>query len=344
MDGLHSIIADHLYMKQTRFLRKLQQIFLEEHQTLERSLCFVGVYCLPNLPSNFSVYYCSPLFLVFLVGRQESKPPQTRSEQLEHMRQAWFILAEFVFKKFECCYVDPTLCRIEDISLTELIKDLLESDDRPPLVLQSEAGGGKTSAGVKLIRELSEKYFPIFVSMGSVGNAFEPHAIDKYIVKHMLPPDCDIKQLFTYTVVIVLDSFDEGTANVVGDSGTDLLKLNPLLLSKSWVILTSRTENFIRRELTPKDLLRNANSYYLRPFSAEQKDEFGEKMISHNEDVDQKNVENLKQRGVWDELSSPQLLYMAIKAHHEGVCVILYWWFLLINARRLQLKSKSTNR
>ena len=255
------------------------------------------------------------------------------------MREVWCTLATYVFAKFERCYVDPTLCKlvptlckcvtsregIEDISLTKLIKDLLESDDRPPLVLQSEAGGGKTSAGVKLIRELNEKYFPVFVSMGSVGNAFEPHAIDKYIVENMLPPDCDIKQLFTYTVVIVLDSFDEGTANVVGDSGTDLLKLNPLLLSESWVILTSRTENFIRRGLTPKDLLGDdANSYYLRPFSTKQRDDFGEKMIKINKDV-QKNIEKLKQRRVWCELSSPQLLYMATTTHHEGVCVIKYW-------------------
>eukprot|EP01060_Flectonema_neradi_P033014 TRINITY_DN540_c0_g2_i1.p1 TRINITY_DN540_c0_g2~~TRINITY_DN540_c0_g2_i1.p1 ORF type:complete len:1921 (+),score=308.98 TRINITY_DN540_c0_g2_i1:70-5832(+) len=228
--------------------------------------------------------------------------------------------------------------RYPETPFNDFFEELISEGKLPPVMIQAEAGGGKSTAGVKVAGLLAGRkyskdkdYFPLFVPMSSMGNAFEPNAIDDYIIQHVLPEDCCILELISlFQMVIILDSFDEGTADTIGSScTTNLMELNPNLLGKSWVMVTSRTEHLIRHRLTPEDLLGNeVESRYLHPFNGEERDKFGSNMIKESKRVDEtakakephveklatEAIARLKSQGIWNKLTSPLLLYMAVNA------------------------------
>ena len=262
--------------------------------------------------------------------------PRERKEEMEHIRIALSDMMQFLFYNFKSRYVEPRLCKnLKEISLDDLIKGLQNEKDIQPVVIQSDAGEGKTAAVIAIANRLFTKgYFCLFVSMAAIENAFDKHVIDDYINEKCLTDKCTAEHLVKqYKLVVILDSLDEGTAIPESSEMLTLRQLNPDYLgnSKTQIIITCRTEYLSQRHLTPKSLLGdNAVSYRLLPFNDDQKDEFEKKMVREaikledpspdtilNHDpckAVKETVNSLRRRGLWNVLCNPQVLYMAIKA------------------------------
>eukprot|EP01060_Flectonema_neradi_P033006 TRINITY_DN540_c0_g1_i1.p1 TRINITY_DN540_c0_g1~~TRINITY_DN540_c0_g1_i1.p1 ORF type:complete len:1789 (+),score=358.67 TRINITY_DN540_c0_g1_i1:111-5477(+) len=291
-------------------------------------------------PSLLRIFGCH-FDIVMLNSLERSGLHEERPRELDLIRKAWCEISLLISKRL-VRYVQPRLYK--DFDSTELgqafndfIDELSEKDNPPPVMIQAGAGGGKSTAVVKVAGLLAGKdernYLPLTVPMSSLDNAFDHHAIDDYIIQHVLPEDCCIQELVSrYRVVIILDSFDEAIANKKKGTGiTNLRELNPTLLSESWVFVTCRTEHLIRCGLKPEDLLGSeVESRYLHPFNTNERDEFGKNMIRESKRADATAlthgkrqdtasqttaaIESLKRQGIWDKLTSPLLLYMAVIA------------------------------
>eukprot|EP01060_Flectonema_neradi_P036357 TRINITY_DN696_c0_g1_i16.p1 TRINITY_DN696_c0_g1~~TRINITY_DN696_c0_g1_i16.p1 ORF type:complete len:1880 (+),score=368.31 TRINITY_DN696_c0_g1_i16:530-5641(+) len=264
---------------------------------------------------------------------------EKRETEIRLIREASVEMINILYKGFESRYVEPRFqksmsCVGEQVDLNKIKERFNNKEEMRPLLLQADGGGGKTSAVIRLAKDLSESksedekrlpFFPIYVSMMCIENAFKEHAIDDYIMSQCLTSICTVHNILKqFVLVVVLDSFDEGLG--IGEAATadgkqqTLLELNPTLLAKSWVVVTCRTERLTRRGLTPSSLLGGSiDSYFLLPFDISQKEELAEKFakvfllkMQYKRLTKDKVIDNLKAQGLWYDDQSPQLLYMAV--------------------------------
>eukprot|EP01060_Flectonema_neradi_P036356 TRINITY_DN696_c0_g1_i15.p1 TRINITY_DN696_c0_g1~~TRINITY_DN696_c0_g1_i15.p1 ORF type:complete len:754 (+),score=133.93 TRINITY_DN696_c0_g1_i15:143-2263(+) len=271
---------------------------------------------------------------------------EKRETEIRLIREASVEMINILYKGFESRYVEPRFqksmsCVGEQVDLNKIKERFNNKEEMRPLLLQADGGGGKTSAVIRLAKDLSESksedekrlpFFPIYVSMMCIENAFKEHAIDDYIMSQCLTSICTVHNILKqFVLVVVLDSFDEGLG--IGEAATadgkqqTLLELNPTLLAKSWVVVTCRTERLTRRGLTPSSLLGGSiDSYFLLPFDISQKEELAEKLVKDPIHFQLKSkgitkdkvIDILKAHSLWYGNQSPQLLYKAFVKYVDG--------------------------